>query len=697
MRLTPCLSALAAAEVLKGYVEMPGIGAAEHNFWLFPIIVANPATLIAILRRHGFDATQGASQLNYTPLPDALSADVSRGHALEPQRCRRLWFNLLYLPVYPEMPRAEVVRMAHLVKRHACPVPADGGLSVQREGVVAALRARAFDVLVVGGGINGAAVARDAAMRGLRVALVERDDFGSGASGNSAKLVHGGFRYVEHLKLAYVHELCSERDLLHRQNPNMVGACDFLLPQYGSRATMNKIDIGLWLYDLCARLRRPWHTRQTPQQALAAAPLLRSEGLVGCFRYRDCWTNDARLTLANVRQAAANGAVVLNHCTFEEPLRERGRVVGARVRDLLSDGAMEVRARHIVYATGSEVDLLPWQRGPGVASRVIEATKGTLVAVPLARLPLRQCVGFKSPADGRWCFCVPYFEALLVGTTDTAHAVPDAASAQVCATRAEVDYLLEAVNAAFPQARLGAADVFCSWAGLRPLLCATSQGTESFVRGLFYSLISASSSTSVRSREDKLFADPCGITVIGGAKLTPYRLVAQRTVDAVVAALSSGGGGDLNGIALEPCLTHLVPLDSRLSYVEAGTHQWWYYGSVALWLRQRVHTHPDERAVLDPALPMQLCEVSLAVLLEQACTLEDVLVRRLGLFFRALDQGRGCAPRVARHMAALMGRDEAWVAQEVAAYERRLARAHAWRSQSAGPALVNLVESNRKK
>lgn len=268
-----------------------------------------------------------------------------------------------------------------------------------------------------------------------------------------------------------------------------------------------------------------------------------------------------------------------------------------------------------------------------------------------------------------------------------------------------MEYLLEATNCAFPRVAMTGADVHCTWAALRPLLSEGSGGAPpgdfwSKFRRAFYALAGGSSAGSAQSREDKVFRDGRGITVIAGGKLTPYRVVSERVVDAVVAALGAT-------VALQRSLTRVVPLDSRLSYVEAGTHAWWAYGSLALWLEQRVVTHPSEDTLIDAgaaplsgcnrsisdvlaALPHRMCEVSLAVLVEQAVMLEDVLVRRLGIFFRARDQGRACMGAVAAHMARLLERDNSWVVAQISAYTRVVDASQEWVRQPSSP-LQNAV------
>ncbi len=682
-------------DVLGPDVEVPGRECPDHGFWLFPVIVGNPAMLIALLQRHGFDGTQGTSQLNYVPLEEALiRSDLPRAQRVDAANSRRLWRNLLYLPVYPGMSRSEVVRMGRLVRAHAVRAPPDCG-SLSRAEQLRVLAGTTFDVLVVGGGINGCAVARDAAMRGLRVALVESGDFASGASGNSAKLIHGGFRYVERLQLGLVSELCAERDLQQRLNSNLVLPSEFILPlyaRYGNR--VRKIDVGLWLYDACARFANFTHRLLTPARAVLAEPLLRPADLLGAFVYYDCWTNDARLTLANARAAHACGAVTLNHCAFE---KRRGSDQSAQCRDLLSGEVLRVAARHVVVATGPALDVLGsrLQLPP-----LLAATKGTHVAVPSSRLPVKSCGGYQSPSDKRWCFCVPFYGVVVIGTTEIAAAASDDEQGRR-ATRNEVEYLLEATNSTF-SVKLTSDDVLATWSGLRPLVCPDGQparggaGLLEAMRGLFHRHVSKSSAGSTSSREERIVTVG-DTTLVGGGKLTPYRRVAEKTVDEVVASLG------MSGIA-EECVTRVAPLDPRLAYMRAtalkspyAQHLYSAYGSDLTWIEQRLQTHPSENETVCEGLPFRMAEVSYAVLCEQACLLDDVLVRRMPAFLLAADNGLSCAARVAQHMAALLGRDREWAEAQLQRYGVLVAQAHAWKKDpQPADKLVNCVQNAAK-
>lgn len=659
------LGRIAVAE-LGNAVVVPGAHSAKHGFWLFPVLARNAGALIAALRRSGVDATQGATQLACVP-----PARTAAGVLAASEAARTMWRHVVYLPVYPGMDEAEVRAMARVVREHCQPPILESPGWESREELMGKLSRTEFDVLVVGGGINGAAAARDAAMRGLRVALVEREDYAAAASGNSAKLIHGGFRYVERLQLGLVSELCQERDLQRRLNPHLVRLAQFLLPMrrgYGNR--MAKIGVGLWLYDLCARFANGIHRRLGVRSALIEEPLLSAvPDLMGAFLYSDCVADDTRLTLANVRAARANGAVVLNHCS----LVSRGKDdVTFVCRDEVSKSVVPVRARHLVIATGSELDVLA---GTSPSCRLLDPAKGIHIAIARSELPVRSCVGFQSGADRRWCFCVPFGPVVVVGTTETR---PVGSERDFRATRGEVRYLLDAANSAFGL-KLGEENVRSSWSGLRPLLradeaetLAKQQGLVERARLFFFHAVSQSSSGSGSSREDKVISQGSNTTLIAGGKLTPYRRVAQRVVDLLSPKV--------------PCLTRDVPLDERAGPPPAvfsdsyAAHLYWSYGSEADWIERRQLQHTEETRELCPGiLPHRLAEVSLAVIGEQACTLCDVLVRRVPLALLAPDNGRMVAPDVADHMAKLLNRDQSWAREQVASYMLVVDRMHQWK------------------
>lgn len=361
-----------------------------------------------------------------------------------------------------------------------------------------------FDVLVIGGGITGAGVARDAAMRGLSVAIVEKGDWASGTSSRSSRLIHGGIRYLERGEIGLVRESVREREILLRIAPHLVKPLEFTWPVYrGARLPRWKLRMALTLYDLLAGRRRVRSHRVLDlEQVLEKEPSLRAEGLTGGVSYFDAATDDAGLTVANVVSAVEHGAVAVDHAEAQSMTAGRGKAHSAAVRGTAEEVSARVSARVIVSATG------PWQA---------KGTKGSHVVVNRARVGNHGAVTMTSPDDGRVMFVLPSGDQTIVGTTDIrTDETPD----DVKASDAEVDYLLRAANACFPDARLLAGDVVETWAGIRPLATAP-----------------VGTSPSRISREHRISRDSGGVIVVTGGKLTTYRSMAAEVVDEVERAL----------------------------------------------------------------------------------------------------------------------------------------------------------------
>ena len=275
-------------------------------------------------------------------------------------------------------------------------------------------------MLVIGGGITGAGIARDAAMRGLRTALVERDDFASGTSSRSSRLVHGGVRYLEHGHLHLVFESSRERRTLLRIAPHLVRPLRFTWPVYrGARIPLWKLGAGLFIYDALAVFRNVEnHRLLASKEVTCQEPSLKREDLVGGAIYYDAATDDARLTLANVMAAEEAGAIAVNHAMVVRMVRDGDRIVGPIVRDDTSDIELSVRARVVVNATGPWTDVVRAMDGNGVGNTV-RATKGVHIAVPRERLATHGALTLVSPADGRVMFALPSTATTILGTTDT--------------------------------------------------------------------------------------------------------------------------------------------------------------------------------------------------------------------------------------------------------------------------------------
>jgi glycerol-3-phosphate dehydrogenase len=483
-----------------------------------------------------------------------------------------------------------------------------------------------FDVLVIGGGITGCGVARDAAMRGLTVALFERDDFASGTSGRSSRLVHGGIRYLEQGRLHLVHESIRERQTLLRIAPHLVQPLAFTWPIYrDARIGKLKLSAGLLAYDLMAIGRSRRHHTLSAAETIAREPALSRAGLTGGAVYYDARTDDARLTLANALAARDGAATVSNHTRVEKLLIENGKAVGAIVSGILSGESYEVRARIIVNATGV------WERefGTEPGARAHRGSKGVHISVPRERIGNRDALTLISPIDGRVMFCLPAGSQAIVGTTDT---WTDDSPETVHASTDDVDYLIGSANAYFPDARLTQDDVVSAWAGIRPLANA------------------AAASPGAVSREHSIVRDSAGVVTVSGGKLTTYRSMAAEVVDLVQRAL---------GRKREPSATDSVELPgSDRAKKIAGLQA----------------TDESLARMLAPSLPYTGAELVYAVEWEMAQTLSDLLIRRTHLAFETRDHGLGVAAKAAEIVAPLLSWTEETKAARIREYTEDVAR-----------------------
>ena len=380
---------------------------------------------------------------------------------------------------------------------------------------LAELSGRVFDLLVVGGGITGAGIARDASLRGLSVALIDKGDFGSGTSSRSSRLVHGGVRYLEQGQLHLVFEASAERRRLMAIAPHLVQPLAFVWPVYrGQRMARWKLRAGLTLYDALSLFRNyERHRNLSAKAVLAEEPKLRASDLGGGVHYYDAATDDARLTLANVVDARDLGAVVANHVALTGAAPSSDGLQVSRTEDALTGERMEIRSRVVVNATGPWSDAVESARG-GAAQSAVQGSKGVHIAVERGRVGNRDAVVLLHPRDGRVMFALPAGDFAIIGTTDTFTGVsPD----EVRASESDVMYLLEAANAYFPDARLARADVVSAWAGIRPLM--------------------PTSGSSVSASREHLIQTSAGSVRITGGKLTTYRVMAMQAVDAAAKLL----------------------------------------------------------------------------------------------------------------------------------------------------------------
>jgi glycerol-3-phosphate dehydrogenase len=533
---------------------------------------------------------------------------------------------------------------------------------LHRAEEVADATADVVDVLVVGLGATGAGVALDAASRGMRVVAVDKGDLASGTSSKSSKLIHGGLRYLENYEFTLVHEGVVERQLLMKLAPHLVRPMDFVYPVWPDTARRRLLGLGLSTYDVFAvaslgtlrsEVRR--HRRVSAGEAIVLAPALERSGLAYGFVYGDCATDDARLVLAVAREARRFGAVTLPYAEVTSLLRTPdGTVAGATVRDHLTGGSYDIRARHVVNATGVWVDRLMTAADAAHVPHV-QPSKGVHLVVPHHRLPLdRASVLLPSrQGDGRSMFAIPWGRQTILGTTDTAY---DGPLDELAVEQSDLEYVLAAGNDVFDRA-LTEDDVLGAWAGARPLL-----------KG-------ASDSMSDLSRRHTLIAGESGLVTITGGKLTTYRRMAADVVDLLVARDGAKARCRTDEIPLGSArpldaVTHDVVAAARAVGLDEETAKLLVrqHGERAADVLGLVATDPDLGAPLSGAAAHVLADVVYAAREEGAATLDDVFSRRTRLSLRARDAGLPSAHLAARLLAREIGRDEAWAHTQVRAY-----------------------------
>jgi glycerol-3-phosphate dehydrogenase len=504
-----------------------------------------------------------------------------------------------------------------------------------------------FDLVVIGGGITGAGIARDAVQRGMRVALLEKGDYGGGTSSRSSKLIHGGLRYLKQLDIGLVRESLAERQHLMKVAPYLVFPIEFVFPIYAGWTDRFEKWIGMLGYDLLKRgdnLAR--HRNLSPEEVLELEPQLRVDRLSGGFVYYDCVVNDARLTLLTLKTAAEQGARVANYAKMIGLEKADAGFQEVRFEDRLGGDTGSLRARVVTVAGGPWTDDLLQvhkQQAP-----LLRPTKGVHLVFPAERLRIRHAVVI-SNYDKRFLFAVPHGEFAYVGTTDTDYT---GSLEEIPVEAGDVDYLIDALNRFFPHANLTPTDVVSAWAALRPLL--REEGLPSKI-----------------SRDYHMDMSEDGFTLIAGGKLTTYRLMAENLLDRVIEHYSDRFGGQF-----QPCHTadsaltggETTDFSSYLrTQMDAMTGYWRLETQTAERLIKNYGSHhmailalgSRDRQLLDPIhreVPMLRAEVVYAVEEEMALTLADFMCRRVDLMH--FDRKHGLA--VVERVAAIMGRLLGW-------------------------------------
>ena len=529
-----------------------------------------------------------------------------------------------------------------------------------------------FDVLVVGGGITGAGVALDAASRGLRTALIERDDFASGTSSKSSKLVHGGLRYLQNGDIKLVYEALAERQRLRKNAPHLVKILPFLIPIFSKDGLINSkiaraMGSAMWMYDLTGGARiGKIHKRLNRAEAVEYMPLLPAERLAAAYLYYDAQTDDARLTLTIARTAALEfDAVIANGCGVTGFTKDgAGHINGAQVE---ADGnSFSISAASVVNATGVWADDVR-ALDEGTHPDSIRPAKGIHITVPWAKVQNKIAVVIPVPKDRRSVFVVPWggtdgdYEFTYIGTTDTDY---EGSLDDPQCEPADIEYLLKAINFSVTSP-ITQTDILGTWAGLRPLVKSATSGR-----------------TADLSRSHRVARSESGLVSITGGKLTTYREMAADTVDEAIDVLGRAATKHAQRRSRTKRL-HLRGADGYESArASAGAdatllHLLDRYGDEAPSVLALADSDPALRTALIPGLPYIKAEVVYAARYEMAQSVDDVLARRTRARLLARDASASVAAEVAALLAPELGWDTAEQAAEVTRYQDLVIRERA--------------------
>jgi len=541
-------------------------------------------------------------------------------------------------------------------------------MSRSREETIKEMKTKGYDVLVIGGGVTGACIARDAALRGFTCACVDKNDWAFGTSSRSSKMIHGGIRYLEMFDFKLVFEACRERRQLLLNAPHLVYPQPFTFPIYkGDKNGIFMIESGLLLYDMLALFRNVQnHRMYMHDRAMELEDGLDSDRIKAAGVFYDCSTDDARLTLAFALTAIHDGADCANYIEVVSVLRDGDRLAGAHVRDVLSGEEFDIESRVVVNAAGAWGDAVCELDEPD-APQKLQLTKGSHIMVPRGRARTKNALPIVSPTDDRLMFVIPRGHFSLIGTTDTYyHEDLD----NPFATREDVEYILEAANHILPRINLDLSDIVSTYSGLRPL--AMQEGGEDVA-------------ASKVSREHRIYQGRSGLLTIAGGKLTTARSMAEEMVDMVAMKLLK----QFHVKAKRPCQTKNRPilhvpelpdtearvraLAGKLKYDDDILVGLFKQGTEALEVLALVDADPSLGERLDPVIPHIKAQVRFAAESEMARSVDDFLVRRTEIYYTSADQGLGVADEVARIMGGVLG----WSAEEgkrqVEAYKETVA------------------------
>ncbi len=517
----------------------------------------------------------------------------------------------------------------------------------QRDSAISQLGTEQFDILVIGGGVNGVGAALDAASRGLKVALIEAQDIASGTSSRSSKLIHGGLRYLEQYDFKLVREALHERELMvSTLCPHLVKPVGFLFPLTEKFKERTYVGAGLALYDALRGFQRalPWHKHLSQKQINEIAPSLRHDIVTGAIKYFDAQVDDARHTMAVARTAARHGAIIATQVSAESLIREGKRVVGVNALDLASGKKIAIKAGATIMCAGVWSDQLHerFELTPGYH---VTMSKGAHIVVPGSAIKSDAGIILKTPVSV--LFIIPWGDKWIVGTTDTPY---EGDPAEPFATREDVQYILDQANRVL-EPKLQADEIIGVYAGLRPLVANNKSAT-----------------TTKLSREHTVDRPAAGFVSIAGGKYTTYRVMGKDVVDRAVIELRK---------ITQESVTEKLPLVGADGYfaleqqkeriaqesgldVETVTHLLNRHGSLISEILELIEEQPKLAGKLDADLPYIKAEIVYAVSYEGARSVDDVISRRTRLSFEAVNHGVHLADEVASLISPVLG----WSAKE---------------------------------
>jgi glycerol-3-phosphate dehydrogenase len=517
----------------------------------------------------------------------------------------------------------------------------------QRDSAITQLGSEQFDILVIGGGVNGVGAALDAAARGLKVALIEAQDIAAGTSSRSSKLIHGGLRYLEQYDFKLVREALHERELMvSTLCPHLVKPVGFLFPLTEKLKERTYVGAGLALYDALRGFQRamPWHKHLSQKQINEIAPSLRHDLVTGAIKYFDAQVDDARHTMSVARTAVRHGAIIATQVSADSLIREGKRVVGVNALDLATGKKIAIKASATIMCAGVWSDQLH-ERFDLTPGYNVTMSKGAHIVVPGSAIKSDAGIIVKTPVSV--LFLIPWGDKWIVGTTDTPY---EGDRAEPCATKEDVQYILDQANRVL-EPKLRAEDIIGVYAGLRPLVANNKSAT-----------------TTKLSREHTVDRPAAGFVSIAGGKYTTYRVMAKDVVDRAVIELRR---------LTQESVTEKLPLVGADGYFaleqqkeriaqESGldvatvTHLLNRHGSLISEILDVLKAQPKLAGKLDTDLPYIKAEIVYAASHEGARSVDDVISRRTRLSFEAVNHGAHLADEIATLIAPVLG----WTAKE---------------------------------